>query len=43
MSPMLFLRLRVDQDIIKKNNHKFIQVLMQHPIHRIHKSSRGIC
>src|ERR1051325_530501 len=39
---MLFLRFRINQNIINKNNHETIQVRMENTVHVLHEYSRCI-
>ena len=40
---MLFLQLRIYQDIIDKNNDKLIYIGSKHPINQVYKHLQGIC
>ena len=41
MFPMFHMTFRINQDIIYKHHHKFIQIWFENPVHQIHK--RGWC
>jgi hypothetical protein len=39
---VLFLGLRIDQDIVDEDHHKLVKELHEHLIHEIHEIGRGI-
>jgi hypothetical protein len=40
---MLFLRLRVDDDVVNENDNKLIQILHETLILELHEGGRSIC
>jgi hypothetical protein len=39
---VLFLGLRIDQDIVNEDHHKLVEKLHEHLIHEIHEIGKGI-
>ncbi|MFS7950262.1 hypothetical protein Hanom_Chr07g00581231 [Helianthus anomalus] len=39
---MLFPAFRVDQDVVDKYNHEFVEVGFAHTVHEIHEDRRGV-
>jgi hypothetical protein len=39
---VLFLGLRIDQDVLNEHHYKFVEELHEHLVHEIHEVGRGI-
>ncbi|KAJ0625037.1 hypothetical protein HanIR_Chr01g0049481 [Helianthus annuus] len=39
---MLLLTFRVDQDVVNKHNHEFVEVRLAHSVHEIHEDRRRV-